>query len=73
MTGRSLHQAIAVALEVLVVEEFLASDQGREALRAHVLLWVHDYAHTHGLILNDDEIAAALDEVLAARGGSQCV
>jgi hypothetical protein len=65
--GRSLRAAIAVSLEPLRVAEFLVDDGGRAALRAHVLLWMHDYAIRRGVLLDDADILAELEAVIAAR------
>jgi hypothetical protein len=70
--GRSLREAISIALELVNVDEFLSDDKRREALREHVLRWVHSYAENRGVIFTDEELLAELESLIAARGGGPC-
>lgn len=66
MKGLTIRQAIAIALEGLTgdIYEWVVLAQQRNALRKHVLLWVHDYARNRGVILSDADINGELDTII---------
>jgi hypothetical protein len=62
--GRTIREAIAIALEALPgsAAEWVALD--RKSLRAHVFEWVHAYAKQRGVVLEDSDIESELREVI---------
>lgn len=71
--GRTIRQAIGIALEGLTGEllEWVVLAKQRDAMRKHVLRFVHDYARNRGVILTDADIKDELDVVIAElKGGT---
>jgi hypothetical protein len=66
LKGRTIRQAIAVALEGLNGDlyEWVVLAQQRNAMRKHVILWVADYAQNRGVILGTKDITDELDKVI---------
>lgn len=70
--GRTISEAVALALEALPgrLSEWLSGEPQLAALRAHVALWVHEYAIRRGVILEDRDVADELEAVISnLRGG----
>jgi hypothetical protein len=69
--GRTIREAVTIALEVLPgsLPEFVAFAAQRDAMRAHVLRWCHEYAATRGVILSDQDITTELDAVIVELKG----
>lgn len=65
--GRTIRQAIAIALEGLTGEllEWVVLAKQRDAMRKHVVRFVHDYARNRGVILSDKDITDELAVVIA--------
>lgn len=65
--GRTIREAIAVALEAVPgdLHEWCVLAKQRDALRRHVVAWVHDYARNRGVILSDRDITDELDRIVA--------
>lgn len=65
MAGRTLRDAIAVALEVVPSVELAAGgEKSRRALREYLLGWVKEYALARGVILEDGDLEIELREVI---------
>lgn len=64
---RIIREAVAVALEGLAGEllEWVVLAKQRNAMRRHVLLFVHDYAQNRGVILSDTDITGELDAIVS--------
>lgn len=61
MPGRTLRDAIAVALEAVPTVELAAGDEmQRAALHDFLLGWVKDYAYNRGVIFEDADLATDL-------------
>lgn len=75
MPGRTIREAIAVALEGLSGDMFVwvVLAKQRDALRAHVVKWVHEYAQNRGVILSDADIESELAQVIAELRSGQPV
>lgn len=60
-----------MALEVVPgpAHAWTADEQSCDALRAHVLAWVGDYARHRGVILDEGDIAGELDAIIATLRG----
>lgn len=71
MRGRTIREAICVALEGLPGDpaEWIVMD--RKSLRAHVIEWVHSYAKRRGVILSDSDIDSELRDVIAELKGTK--
>lgn len=66
MSGRTLRDAIAVALEVVPGPELAAGDErSRAALHHHLLTWIKEYAFNRGVIFDDDDLEQDLADVIA--------
>lgn len=66
MGGRTLREAIAVALEVVPAEELAAGDRlSREALRSFLIGWIKDYAYVRGVIFDDADFETEINAVIA--------
>ncbi len=67
MPGRTIREAIAIALEGLNGEllEWVVLAKQRDAMRKHVRRWVHDYARNRGVILSDKDINDELERIIA--------
>lgn len=64
--GRTLRDAIAVALEIVPSIELAAGDEkSRLVLREFLLGWVKDYAFNRGVIFEDGDLEHELVEVIA--------
>jgi hypothetical protein len=65
--GRTIREAIGVALEGLSgdVLEYVVFAKQRDAMRHHVLRFVHEYARNRGVILTDKDITDELACVVA--------
>lgn len=64
VAGRTIREAIALAIEPLSgnLDEWATMD--RAALKEHVLRWVHDYAAHRGVLLSDSDILSELAGVV---------
>lgn len=70
MPGRTLRDAIAVALEVVPSVELAAGDElSRLALREFLLGWIKDYAFNRGVIFDDKDLETDLRIVIAELRG----
>lgn len=69
--GRTIREAIGVALEGLSGDlfEWVVLAKQRDAMREHVIHWVHDYARSRGVLLSDSDITSELDVVIAELKG----
>lgn len=69
--GRTIREAVGVALEGLSGDllEWVVLAKQRDAMRAHVIRFVHDYARSHGVLLSDSDITSELDLVIAELKG----
>lgn len=68
--GAPVRIAVDVAIEGLPgpLHEWVMPSR-RAALRAHVLLFVHDFARARGVILEDSDVLDDLDLVIAELKG----
>ena len=68
MSGRTIREAIAVALEGLSgsAEEWLlaSNSEDKQRLRSYVRTWVHEYAAARGVILEDRDIDTELQDIV---------
>jgi len=66
MSGRTLREALAVALEAVPSAELASGDKwSRAALREHLLRWIKEYALNRGVIFEDADIELELGAVIA--------
>lgn len=67
MPGRTIREAIAVALEGLSGDLFVwvVLTKQRDVLREHVIRWVHEYAKNRSVILTDEDIESELARIIA--------
>lgn len=65
--GISIRDAVLIALEGLpgAPAEWVALPKQRDAMRHHVLAFVHEFAHKRGVILEDVDVLGELDAVVA--------
>lgn len=73
MGGRTIREAVAIALEGLPgsdLLQYVVLAKQRDAMRKHVMGFVHDYARNRGVILTDRDISTELDAIIGElRGG----
>lgn len=62
-----IREAVAIALEGLAgsLLEWVCLAKQRDAMRTHVHRFVHDFARNRGVILEDSDIKAELDKIVA--------
>lgn len=61
MSGRTLREAIAVALEAVPSVELAEGNElSRRALRDFLLGWIKEYAYNRGVIFDDDDLETDL-------------
>lgn len=67
MSGRTIREAIAIALEGLAGDllEWVCLAKQKAAMRKHVVTFVADYARNRGVILSEQDITSELDKVIA--------
>jgi hypothetical protein len=66
MSGRTLREAIAIALEAVPSVEFASGDEKeRRALREFLVRWIKDYARVRGIIFEDLDFELELREAIA--------
>lgn len=67
MAGKTIREAIAIALEGLSGDllEWCVLAKQRDAMRKHVVRFVHDYARNRGVILSDEDITSELNKIVA--------
>lgn len=68
MTGKTIREAVAIALEGLPghdLLEYVVLAKQRDAMRNHVKRFVHEYARNRGVILTDKDITSELDVIVA--------
>jgi hypothetical protein len=65
--GITIRHAVAIAIEGLNGEmlEWVVLAKQRDAMRKHVMRFVHDYARNRGVILSDADITSELDKIVA--------
>lgn len=64
--GRTVRQAIAIAIEGLNGEPITWAVEEMFTLREYVLRWVHEYARNRNVILTDADIEEELAAIVAA-------
>jgi len=62
--GRTIREAVRVALEGLPGSTAEWAVMARDAMRDHVLGWVMDYAAKRGIMLNIEDVDGELDVVI---------
>lgn len=63
--GRTIREAIVLAMEGLNGHPSEWVSQWPTSLRSYILQWVHDYAKNRGVILSDSDIDSELKLIVA--------